>query len=316
MEASKPAAPIISITLFGCVRDNQADQVLRGSWVELVEAFQEETSVPYEHKEDAPLFTSCEFAHGRRAKKNVMHSGMAVLDIDGTRNSQMASLDQAALTLTQNALAGLLYTTASHTPEQNRFRVLIPFEEAVNGPEYTAAFHGLDHFFGGVADTSKQGSESLFYLPGAYKAVRNDFIVTEGAIRSAAEWAALAPAPISPSRSSGRVPGAVDRSRSGSRPLAPRRALRRARWSSLFDCPFVTSKMINDYRTCARADNWHVGMYAFMCSVAALANRSGHQLTAEELADLARRLDEYDGGYYPNRDLAREAQNALSFFAH
>ena len=74
--------------------------------------------------------------------------------------------------------------------------------------------------------------------------------------------------------------------------------------------------MINDYRCCARADNWHTGMYSFMCSAAMQAKRSGYQITAEELANLARQLDDFDGGYYPSRDFEREAQNALSFVAH
>ena len=317
MDSPISPSPPIPITVFQSVRDNHADDVYEVPWPKLVDDFLEAAAEPCERKEKAWLFSPCAFSPTRRAKKNILRAAMVVLDVDGTRNAERSTIAEATATLARNTLAGIVCTTASHTPDQNRFRVLIPLSAAVSGEAYTEAFHGLDALFGGVADTSKQGCESLFYFPASYRGVWNEFIVTEGATRSAAEWAALAPAPIPPSRPVGHVPGAVDRSRSGTAPtLAARRALRRARGTSLFDCPFVTSTMINDYRTCARADNWHTGMYSFMCSVAARANRTGCQLTAEELADLAQRLDDFDGRYYPNRDFEREADNALSFVAY
>lgn len=300
---------LIPFTLFSSVKDNDARTRHDMTWRELTDELSDFATVPFAKKEEAPLFTSCEFTPTRRAKKNVSCSAMVILDVDGSRNPDQATLEHASQIFVETSLAGLIYTTASHSLERHRYRVLIPLAGQVSGPIYTRAFYALDALLGQTADLSKRGCESLFYLPGNYERVPNRIFVFEGMTLGGDTWADMCPE-VAPEPPQVAHVQATPRSS----PIRARRSARRHwEWSNLFDCPFVTSAMIDAYRDRQRADSWYLGMYVFMCSVAGRAKAMGYEISSQELADLAVRLDQFDGGYYAGRDLAREAQNAINY---
>src|SRR5947208_21792 len=100
---------LIPLTLFSSVKDNDAGTRCDLTWRGITEQLADFATEPFEKKEDAPLFTSCEFAPARRAKANIRSSGMVILDIDGARNAPQATLDHAAKMFNENHFAGLIY---------------------------------------------------------------------------------------------------------------------------------------------------------------------------------------------------------------
>jgi hypothetical protein len=304
---------LIPFTFFASIKDIRGTEPGYATWPELVEDFLDQSREPYKKKEDAPLFTSAVFEPRHRLKRNVKHAGMVVLDVDGSRNPEVATLGDVDAVFHEAGFAGLVYTTASHAPERHRFRILIPLLSVVSAETYTRAFWVMDTLFGSTADITKFGAESLFYLPGDYAGVPNELRVYQGDILSGDTWAEFSPEPVKKER-----PARKSQARAEVEVQVPRAQggpEREADWSSLWSCPLVTSSMIDDYRYLRKSDNYHNGLYKFLVAVAGNADRRRYRLTADELERLARELDKFDGGYYPNRDLLREAENAIAFIA-
>jgi hypothetical protein len=307
--SSDKSGSLIPFTLFSSIKDNDACTRFDVTWPELTEQLTDFATVPFAKKEDAPLFTSCEFSPKHRAKANVTCSAVVILDVDGGRNPDQATLSHASRVFDEIGLAGLIYTTASHSADRHRYRVLIPLDQPVAGPVYIRAFHSLDTLFGETADLTKRGCESLFYLPGNYTGVDNQLIVFAGLTLSGGDWANMCPEVVPEVR---QIAPPTNGPRSSS-PKLPSYRRQNFEWASLFDCPFVTPAMIDAYRDRQHADSWYHGMYVFMCTVAGRAKLRNYQISSQELADLAVRLDQFDGGYYAHRDLEREARNAINY---
>ncbi len=106
---------------------------------------------------------SAEFRLGKRSKANALRSGMVILDVDDG-----ATVEDARSIITGTEIACAIYTTASHRSEHHKFRICVPISDVVSPTEYTNAWYGLNAVFDGIADQSKRGCESLFYLPGLY----------------------------------------------------------------------------------------------------------------------------------------------------
>jgi hypothetical protein len=83
-------------------------------------------------------------------------------------------------------------------------------------------------------------------------------------------------------------------------------------WNSYRDCPFVNKKMIAEYMAISET-GWYSKMYEMMVSIAVIALRKKYPIQADEIAQLCKEIDEATGGWYKDRPLAREADNALKF---
>jgi hypothetical protein len=84
------------------------------------------------------------------------------------------------------------------------------------------------------------------------------------------------------------------------------------RWTSYENCPFVSDKMIDEYRQIS-GTGWYHKMYQLMVSIASSAIRQNYPITSKEIAILCRQLDLATGNWYRNRPLEKEADRALEF---
>src|SRR5579872_4720302 len=234
---------------------------------------------------------------GTRAKAHVVEAGLICIDSD-----HGSTVDDALAALNGAGLAACVYTTASNQTGDH-FRVLIPLAAPVDGGTYTRVWYSVNRFLGEIGDTSKRGSESIFYLPATYAcAGSNRFHVTEGMRLSANDWLDLVPVETETTQNTSPSP-------------APPRDLKEGGgWFSLYDCEFVKGEWITEYLALAQGEH-HVGLYRFMTRVAMSAVARGCRIDAGQLEALARELDRKDGGWYDRypRDIQAEAEKAIGF---
>ena len=114
-----------------------------------------------------------------RCDASVSNSSLAYLDFDSATPEEYR---EAVRLVKRSRVAMCLYTTASHTDESPRFRVVMPLSRPVAGGDIIRVRHGLlEHFFKGMgADRSGFTMSQPMYLPPVGSQViwsrRNDLI--------------------------------------------------------------------------------------------------------------------------------------------
>lgn len=114
-----------------------------------------------------------------RCDASVSKSSLAYLDFDSATPEEY---QEAVRLVKRSRVAMCLYTTASHTDESPRFRVVMPLGRPVEGGDIIRVRHGLlEHFFKGMgADRSGFTLSQPMYLPPVGSQViwsrRNDLI--------------------------------------------------------------------------------------------------------------------------------------------
>jgi len=248
---------------------------------------------PFQNKEAAPLFSPTIY-DGKRSKANATTTGAIIIDADDG-----LLFDEALASITAIGLEAVLYTTASNKIG-DRFRIVIPLTTQTDPDTYKRVLVAICRVISGrdwKGDAGKIGPYNLFYVPGIYRDAENRFETVSGIILSAEDWLEL---------------GTVDPE--GPQPTQPPGNTKPidTTWTTLADCPFVRGAWLDEYRNLGPGQ-WYVGLYRFMVHVAMSARVQGYALAPGQVADLARELDRLDGGWYPDRDLEGEAENALAF---
>jgi hypothetical protein len=107
--------------------------------------------------------------HVRRLKRNLLARTAIALDIEYNNKTGEfpPAFDDAVERIKAAGLAAVVYTSHSHQPGAQRYRVVLPLSEEIDpelpAPEVIADQLGLR----GVLDESKIGAASLFYMPSA-----------------------------------------------------------------------------------------------------------------------------------------------------
>ena len=305
----------IPVSLFRDVRDtgengfyHDINQAVRwGDFCELLKAFAEE---PFRRKDAAPLFsptvyqTIAQFKangepyKGYRNELNATTSAVVVIDAD-----KGFEFEAAARFLNERKIEAILYTTASNT-DGTRFRIIVPLPEAVDPETHKEVVKAVCSYLkpGWKPDTSKNNCYSLFYVPGQYVNAKNEFLHIEGAIFPTQAWLQLGCHAFS--------------NGSATVPTVNELVSTQTTWNSSFDCPYVDQEWVQEYL--GLTDDFYNGLYQFMCRVALSALRQEIELTATQLADLARDVEGMSGRTHKSwdiqtRDLEGEGDNALAF---
>ena len=282
----------LPVAYFDHVKDNVPKNETT-TWKKFGDFLKTEANRELARKEDARLFSPTIF-QGKRCKQNATVSAMIAIDAD-----KGLMFDDCYNAVFELGVEAVLYTTASNRLG-DRFRIVIPLSEPVDAETYKRVVLAICRGLGGPEwkpDMGKIGPYNLFYLPGTYAGASNRFEAASGVVLSADDWLELT-AP-------------EDESPQTTRPSAKGKPVEGS-WLTLTECPFVRGNWIDEYRSLG-SGQWYRGLYTFMVRVAMSAQSQGFALTTGQLADLARELDLLDGGHYQNRDLDREAQNALAW---
>lgn len=128
------------------------------------------------NKIQAPCFSPAEYPDGgptdidpdlfpedaRRAKKNVLRVWMLVLDVD---HIDEATAHWVVGRLQEMGLAAVVYSSWSHASDPWRFRVVIPLDRPVPGPEWSGFWSRAITLFNSICDEQCKDASRLYFGP-------------------------------------------------------------------------------------------------------------------------------------------------------
>lgn len=169
-----------------------ADKSIEMSWEDMVEFFNEMSTIVVNKKEDSQLFNFNEYNLYERKKEHIKKITAAILDVDG------GNVNHEVLQELFKNYEHIVYSSFSNGIKENRYRVIIPFSESCTHLEYASVMlHIRENIFEVNQiiyndeyvnsdyvniDKSKCTASSFYYLPCTNKSDRaeNVFIHNVG----------------------------------------------------------------------------------------------------------------------------------------
>jgi hypothetical protein len=308
-----------SLTLFDSVYDNKTHKRMDFSNWEKFEALlyniaKEKGYKPAKDerpkRKPSPLISPAIYKSGTTRKNDnvVAWAGWAAVDVDD--HNFKGNLKDELHDRFGNYYY-ICYSTASSTDTTPKFRLVFPLTSHIEQQKIRHFWYALNTELGSIGDNQTKDLSRMYYVPADYPGA-NNFIFTNVGDH-------LNPHDLMHKHEY------VEKSSSSMlerMPYAIREAILKERksrltntditWTSYVDCPFVSNKLIEEYKTTTET-GWYHKMYQIMVSIASSAVRRNYPITAKQIEILCRQLDLETGGWYKNRPLEQEASRALDF---
>jgi len=277
------------------------------SWDEFVNLLRDLSTKPLASKQDAPLISPAVYKEGTtRANRNVEEWGhWACVDVDdyeGDINGLLNLYDDHNI---------CIYSTASSLPEKVKCRIVFDLDRRVPESQIRQFWYALNRSLGDLGDEQTKDSSRMYYIPASYANAHNYFHTRSGHALNVSEL--IAKYPYVEKTGNSFLDNLPDEMRK--QVLEHRRTTltnRDVKWSGYLDCPFVSKKMVTEYRGIT-GEGWYRQMHRIMVSIACNAIKAKYPITAQEVALMCRQIDQETGGWYENRPLEREAQGAIEW---
>ncbi len=146
---------------FSRLKSNEILEQPEVSWDDIRDIFKVHTIT--EHKEDALLFSPCEFMPGKpRGNANAVRIHFGVLDLDGVTKQD---IDYIKEKLTNHTY--IFYSTWSHQPDTDthRCRLLLPFSRPVERGEWSRFWASFHKFFNELNDPACKDMARIYFMP-------------------------------------------------------------------------------------------------------------------------------------------------------
>jgi len=282
------------------------------SFAEFEKLLFELSKVKRKDKKAAQLISPATYIENTtRANNNVIDwGGWCAVDVDDHefKGDLKSELD---------VLAGdyhyVCYSTASSRIDSPKFRLVFPLRTRVRKENIKAFWFALQSKLGNIGDRQTKDLSRMYYIPGQYHGADN-FIFTGGGVQSIDPYVLMQEFPYAEKREGNnffdRLPEEVQKQ------IIEHRKSKldntNYSWNSYHDCPFFPKHLEAEYRAIT-GSGWYHTMYRIMVSVAANAIRKQYPITAAEISQLCKQLDNETGNWYANRPLDKEADRALEF---
>ena len=303
-----------SLTLFKSIFDNKTNKRMdMEDWTVFEKFIFDLSEYPRKDKKSAQLISPAIYKDDTtRANDNVIGwAGWCAVDVDdykfenGYMNLEKELLDRYGL------YNHIIYSRASSTKEQPKFRVVFPLTVDVPKEKIKHFWYALNKDLGDVGDPQTKDLSRMYYIPGKYEGAFNFiFNCFHGNVMDPYEIMAKH--------------DYVERSGSLIDNLPPeiRKAMLAHRknemtntninWSNYRDCPFVNNKLVKEYNQITDT-GWYTKMYAIMVSIAGNAIRKKYPITASEITTLCKEIDFENGNWYKSRPFDKEADRAIEY---
>lgn len=297
-----------SLTMFKDTFDNVTTRTMHfNSWEEFVGLLRDLSKTPLNEKKDAVLISPSVYTEGTtRANKNVEKwCGWAAVDVDDFKGDVLELIEELDYNF-------VVYSTASSTVEQPKFRIVFELDRDVERDEVKGFWFALQKYLGELGDEQTKDSSRMYYIPAEYKDANNFFYVKDNG------------APISVGKLQILYPYVEKTGNSFLDRMSPemRKQVLEYRksqltntnysWSGYRDCPFFPNKMADAYKSVSDT-GWYSQMYRIMIATACNAVKKKYPISAEQIARMCSELDAETGNWYENRPLTREAGGALEW---
>lgn len=156
--AAQDGDPDVFLTTFRSAQDPRPHRAAHVGWRDLAAKWP-----PHKVRaeKDGLAFSLAKLREGTtRAAANVEEITGVALDFD-----HGARLNDVVQRLRDKGIEAIAYTTFSHAPEDEKFRIVLPLRKAIKPAEYARVWAGANTLTGGVADAACRDVSRLFYLP-------------------------------------------------------------------------------------------------------------------------------------------------------
>jgi len=297
-----------SLTMFHNQYDNQTDKVMGfDTWNDFANLLSELYQKPLKSKKDAQLISPSTYELGTtRANRNVIDWGhWACADVDDYTGNIDDILDRF------NSNNIIVYSTASSTIEQPKFRIVFDLDRRVDSEELRHFWFALNKFLGELGDPQTKDSSRMYYIPGTYEDSNHFFHRTDG-VPLAVDKLLRAYPYVVPSGNNflDQLPEEMK-----NKVLQHRKESldnTDVTWSGYLDCPFFPNKMAMEYRS-INGTGWYSFLYKIMIATACSAIKNKYPINGQQIATMCKQLDAETGGWYDNRPLEREANSAIQW---
>ena len=296
---------MIRLSIVESVTDRRPNTYGPIGWSEFVQLMREQSEIAAEPIRLGKASTLCvspaiyeDAAY--RSKGAVRGWNWFSADIDNKcGNRPGATIDEVAAAMTELDAPFLIYTTASHAPAAQCFRLMFPLDRMITASEFDGVWRSFASKFGCFDEQTKDVCR-LFIAPRAWSGRANQFIShTEGTPvcvnRIVESYPVEAFAPIS--AASIAVARAVQ--------VELRHV---AHLTDLYASPVVSRSAIEIAMSSAPGGR----MYRFLCSVACSARRQGVALDGYDLRQIGEQMAMLLGCSNRN-DIGHDVRSALRF---
>ena len=301
-----------SLTLFNNIFDNKTDKRMDlDSWEEFENLLYGLSAIERESKKDAQLISPAVYNAGtKRSNKNVLNwAGWAAVDVDD--HSFNGNLEDE-LSDKFGHYYYVCYSTASSTIDQPKFRLVFPLKAKVENERIKKFWYALNTELGAIGDRQTKDLSRMYYIPATY-ANANNFIFSNRGGQWIDPDALISKHPMVEKEGNtffDRLPEEMQKQIIEHRKSKLQNT--NVQWTGYNDCPFVSKKIVNEYKSIS-GTGWYHTMYRLMVSIAANAVRREYPITSHEIASLCRELDTETGGWYGSRSFEVEADRAIEF---
>jgi hypothetical protein len=121
-----------------------------GTWQDFIKSIRDTGQYP--QKGTLPLLKMAEMGNTLNRKKSLRHEGniQQVTGVIGDYDSEVLPVAQAIELLEKKGIKAYVYTSASHTPEKPRWRVVCPLSKPHSPDAHTALTARLNGALGGI----------------------------------------------------------------------------------------------------------------------------------------------------------------------
>jgi len=203
------------------------------------------------------------------------------------------------------------YSTASSTPVTPKFRLVFPLTRELDRDEIPHFWYALNKHLKDIGDKQTKDLSRMYYVPAIYPNAFNFFFVNEGEEINPdyimSQWSFKPP---SGNTFLDRLPPKMAEA------IIEHRKNQMTEtqyvWTDYKDCPFFPKNLSVEYQSIT-GTGWYHKMYQIMVATAGNAIKKGYPITANQIADLCRQLDNDNGMWYSNRPLEKEADRAVEY---
>ena len=302
----------ISLTLFKNIYDNKTNRNVK---LESFDAFEKVlydlSKVTRKSKKDAELMSPAiyELDALRRNNNVIEWAGWCAVDVDDF-NYKGDLYDH--LVKVFYSYRFICYSTASSTIDLPKFRLVFPLTTAVRNEQIKAFWYALQTELGDLGDRQTKDLSRMYYIPGKYAGAHN-FIFSHHGGNSIDPQKLINKHPMAVKSASSfidRLPEAMQKE------IIEHRKAKldntNVQWTSYRDCPFFPRNLEAEYRSISNT-GWYHKMYQIMVALAGNAIKKNYPISANEISNLCRELDQETGNWYENRPIDKEADRALEY---
>ena len=306
-----------SLTVFDSIFDNKTGKRLDfKDWSEFEQLLYRLAEMPGykakrgEKKKSSSLISPAIYQPNlSRANANVTAwASWAALDVDNSNGAIETILEP------YREYYFVCYSTASSTPEKPKFRLVFPLTEHVPAEDIRHFWYALNKNFNNIGDEQTKDLSRMYYVPAQYPNAHNFIFTNTGKFISPYDMMALHQYFEKKAGSfMQRLPEGIQKA---ILELEKEKMTNHdISWNSYRDCPFVSRKLLNEYRSISNIDGSgrYRMIYKLMTSIACNAVKRKYPISSTEVAELVSELDGDTARIYQKRPLKVEAERAIEY---